>query len=96
MKPYIRDFVPSSFADIPDVTAYEAGYLVTKNAGWRHVRPVIDAQKCVGCLNCYLYCPDGVIYREGSKVAIDHDFCKGCGICQNICKLNAIKMEAEK
>lgn len=26
MKPYIRDFVPSSFADIPDVTAYEAGY----------------------------------------------------------------------
>lgn len=30
MKPYIRDFVPSSFADIPDVTAYEAGYLVTK------------------------------------------------------------------
>lgn len=39
MKPYIRDFVPSSFADIPDVTAYEAGYLVTKNAGWRHVRP---------------------------------------------------------
>ena len=44
MKPYLRDFVPNAFEDIPDATAYEAGYLVTKNAGWRNVRPVIDAQ----------------------------------------------------
>ena len=43
MKPYLRDFVPNAFEDIPDATAYEAGYLVTKNAGWRNVRPVIDA-----------------------------------------------------
>lgn len=96
MKPYLRDFVPNAFEDIPDATAYEAGYLVTKNAGWRNVRPVIDAQKCVGCLNCYLYCPDGVIYRERSSVAIDYDFCKGCGICRKICKIGAIEMEAEK
>ncbi len=43
MKPYLREFVPTAFEDIPDATAYEAGYLVTKNAGWRNVRPVIDA-----------------------------------------------------
>ena len=79
MKPYLRDFVPNAFEDIPDATAYEAGYLVTKNAGWRNVRPVIDAQKC-----------------EGSSVAIDYDFCKGCGICRKICKIGAIEMEAEK
>lgn len=96
MKPYLRDHVPTSFADVPDVISYEAGYLVTKNAGWRNVRPVIDAQKCVGCLNCYLYCPDGVIRRSKTKVAVDYDFCKGCGICQRICKTDAIKMEAEK
>ena len=109
MKPFLRNFVPTSFEDIPDATAYEAGYLVTKNAGWRNVRylvtknagwrnvrPVIDNTKCVGCLNCYLYCPDGVIFREGSKVNIDYDFCKGCGICSKICKPGAIKMEAEK
>ena len=84
LKPYLREFVPTAFEDIPDATAYEAGYLV------------IDAQKCVGCLNCYLYCPDGVIYREGNKVAIDYDFCKGCGICRKICKIGAIEMEAEK
>ena len=96
MKPFLRDFIPTSYEDIPDATAFEAGYLVTKNAGWRNIRPVIDNTKCVGCLNCYLYCPDGVIFREGSKINIDYDFCKGCGICSKICKPGAIKMEAGK
>lgn len=51
---------PSEYAG---TTCYEAGYLVTENAGWRNVRPVIDASACTGCLQCYLYCPDGVIYK---------------------------------
>lgn len=96
MKPYLRDHVPQKLSEIPDTTAYEAGYLVTKNAGWRNRRPVIHREMCVGCLQCYLYCPDGVIYKNGGKVAIDYDFCKGCGICKKICKPGAIEMEAEK
>ena len=96
MKPYLRDFVPQNLEDIPEATAYEAGYLVTKNAGWRNVRPVIDNTKCVGCLQCYLYCPDGVIFQDDNKVDVDYNFCKGCGICQKICNVGAIRMEAEK
>ena len=96
MKPFLREKVPVNFEDVPDTTSFEAGYLVTKNAGWRNQRPVIDRDRCVGCLQCYLYCPDGVIYREGSSVAIDYDFCKGCGICAKICKPGAIGMEAER
>ena len=96
MKPYLRDFVPQNLEDIPEATAYEAGYLVTKNAGWRNVRPVIDNTKCVGCLQCYLYCPDGVIFQDDNKVDVDYNFCKGCGICQKICKVVAIRMDAEK
>ena len=96
MKPYLRERIPSGFDERPDTTSYEAGYLVTKNAGWRNVRPVIDTEKCVGCLNCYLYCPDGVISRKDGKVQIDYDFCKGCGICKRICRVGAIRMEAEK
>lgn len=95
MKPCLRDGVPQTLAEIPDSTAFEAGYLVTKNAGWRSVRPVIDMDRCVGCLQCYLYCPDGVISRQGAKVAIDYDFCKGCGICRRICAAGAIAMEEE-
>ena len=96
MKPCLRDSVPQTLAEIPDSTAFEAGYLVTKNAGWRSVRPVIDMDRCVGCLQCYLYCPDGVISRQGAKVAIDYDFCKGCGICRRICAAGAIAMEEEE
>lgn len=96
MKPYLRTKVPSALSEIPDTTAFEAGYLVTKNSGWRNIRPVVDPVKCVGCLQCYLYCPDGVIYKENEKVAIDYDFCKGCGICKKVCRLGAIEMEAEK
>lgn len=96
MKPFLREKYPNTPDEIPDTTAYEAGYLVTKNADWRNVRPVVEPEKCIGCLQCYLYCPDGVIRREGKKVAVDYDFCKGCGICKKVCKPEAIRMEAEK
>ncbi len=98
MKPFLRDKNPINFEDIPEATVYEAGFLVTKNAGWRNIRPVIDIEKCKGCLQCYLYCPDGTVFKnkKNGKVSIDYDFCKGCGICAKICKFEAIKMEAEK
>lgn len=96
MKPYLREHVPAGIDEIPDNTSYEAGYLVTKNAGWRNHRPVINKDKCVGCLQCYLHCPDGVIFKKDGKVAIDYDFCKGCGICKRVCHVNAIEMEVEK
>ena len=75
MKPYLRDEIPK----IPDVPSYDAGYLVTKNASWRSEKPVVCSEKCTGCLQCYLYCPDGVISKdkENNKVKIDYDYCKG-------------------
>ena len=101
MKPYLRDFIPRTLSELPEDTSYEAGYLVTKNAGWRSIRQVINPEKCVGCLQCYRYCPDGVIYKWNEdagrgKVAVDYDFCKGCGICRRICKTGAISMVDEK
>jgi len=98
MKPYLRNKNPLSFEEVPDTTAYEAGFLVSKNAGWRNIRPVLDFEKCKNCLQCYLYCPDGVISKDKERacVKIDYDFCKGCGICAKICKFQATKMEAEK
>jgi pyruvate ferredoxin oxidoreductase delta subunit/pyruvate ferredoxin oxidoreductase gamma subunit len=96
MKPYLRDIKTKwTLQDYPDNTAYQAGYLTSKNAGWRSVRPVIDAEKCSGCLQCYLHCPDGAIFKCDGIVAVDYDFCKGCGICKRICKLKAVNMEAE-
>ena len=98
MKPYLREKNPTSFQEIPEATAFEAGYLVTKNAAWRSVKPVIAENQCKSCLKCYLYCPDGTIFKqsEGKGVQIDYDFCKGCGICAKICPFSAIKMEEER
>ena len=95
MRPYIREQKTFSAAEIPDATAFEAGYLVSVNSGWRSIRPVIDTGRCVGCEQCYLYCPDGVIAIQNGKAVIDYDFCKGCGICAKICRLGAIRTEAE-
>ena len=82
-------------------TCYAAGHLVSTNAGWRNERPVVDAQACTGCLQCYLYCPDGCIFKvepaEGTTcgIAIDYDFCKGCGMCVRACKFGALSMVSE-
>jgi len=95
LKPHLRDVKPFTLADYPESTAYEAGFLVTKNSGWRSQRPVITERLCMGCIQCYLHCPEGVIYQKEKKVDIDYDFCKGCGICVKICKFGAIEMEDE-
>lgn len=96
MTPYLREKKQFGFEDIPESTAFEAGCLVTKNSGWRSVRPVVDKEKCVGCMQCYLYCPDGVVSMKNGKAEVDYDFCKGCGICSKICKPKAIEMEDER
>lgn len=77
-------------------TCWEAGYLVSRNAGWRTARPVLSLERCSGCLQCYMQCPDGTVYKtaEGG-VAVDYDFCKGCGICAKACALGCIQMIAE-
>lgn len=90
--------------DFAHTTCYDGGYLVAKNAGWRNMRPVLDAGKCMGCLQCYLYCPDGCIFRPTRQtadaagtaaVAIDYDFCKGCGVCVEVCRFGALSMVPE-
>ena len=98
---------PQQFAH---TTCFSAGHLVTKNAGWRNERPVIDVGACTGCYQCYFYCPDGAIYKVPAQgtttdaqshaalrapVAVDLDFCKGCGVCVSVCKFNALAMIQE-
>ncbi len=58
---------------------------------WRFAKPIIDAEKCNKCMNCWLHCPEGVIMEGEDSVIINYDFCKGCLICVDVCKRNAIK-----
>jgi len=67
-----------------------------KTGNWRALRPVIDQQKCIKCLLCWVYCPEpSIIRKEDDSVEIDYDFCKGCGICADVCPVKAIEMVRE-
>lgn len=86
---------PKTFDEIP-FPIHEPGVLLEKNAGFRTSRPVIDNEKCVKCMMCYLVCPEGTVYKDNDKLTIDYDFCKGCGICVKECKPKAMKMIPEE
>lgn len=87
---------PSRISEYPVGSTCEGGLLTSINAGWRVFKPVIDFDKCVNCLRCFLLCPDGVIDKSEDKLSIDYDYCKGCGVCAHECKLGAIQMFKEE
>lgn len=95
-KPKLKQWQePKSVSDYPMGATCKSDNLTSINAGWRTFRPVIDMEKCVDCMRCFLVCPDGVIDKSGERLQIDYDYCKGCGVCAYECKLNAIDMVKE-
>jgi len=53
---------------------------------------------CNLCDNCYIFCPDVAILKQGEEQAniVDYDHCKGCGICVQECPRDAMAMEEEQ
>ena len=47
---------------------------------------------CTGCDTCLVYCPEGIIRREGDRYAVDLAYCKGCGICVAECPRKGMEM----
>jgi len=97
-KPVLKTFkTPEDISEYPTGPSFESGHLVSKNAGWRTFRPLVDEEKCIGCFRCYLLCPDGTVSKkDNGKVEIDYDFCKGCGVCAHECPVSAITMIKER
>jgi len=75
----------------------EAGSsLKYKTGDWSAFRPLVDREKCVNCLLCWIYCPDSAIIRREKWVEVNYDYCKGCGICAHECPKEAIRMVEEE
>ncbi len=62
-----------------------------KTGSWRTFAPVLNEEKCTNCLMCWFYCPDGAIIRGEKKVKINYDYCKGCGVCVEVCAPKALE-----
>ena len=77
----------------------EAGNAQEYETGsWRTFRPVRDEEKCIHCLQCWIFCPDSAIpVKDGKVLPVDYTHCKGCGICARQCpeKVRAITMVKE-
>ena len=68
------------------------GNTPAKMGSWGLRKPVLKG-RCSFCLLCWVFCPDGVIYKEqGNKLRFDYRSCKGCGICSRECPLKSIEM----
>ena len=60
---------------------------------WSLERPVL-LERCNDCALCALFCPEGAIARVDGSMEIDYLYCKGCGICEDVCPVkDAIAME---
>jgi pyruvate ferredoxin oxidoreductase delta subunit len=82
--------------DVVTTISYPKKGAQGKTGNWRVFRPVLDKSKCVKCLQCWMFCPEAAIIRnKDDTISIDYEYCKGCGICANVCKVKAITMERE-
>ena len=67
-----------------------------KTGGWRVFKPEINKEKCINCLQCWIFCPDSSIKVQDWKMAgFDYEHCKGCGICASICPVKCINMRPD-
>lgn len=83
------DQMPFASISIGDMRWNETG-------SWRSVKPVIDYDLCINCMECWKFCPDVSIRIEGEKPVIDYTYCKGCGICAEECPVGAITLQREE
>lgn len=76
---------------------------------WKSELPMIS-DKCIACNKCIEHCPEATMFMGEMKVlnkdtqekemkkraAVMYEFCKGCGVCAEICPVKAIVMKKIK
>jgi pyruvate ferredoxin oxidoreductase delta subunit len=82
--------------DVVASISYPKEGAMGKTGSWRVFCPELDKEKCVKCLRCWIFCPEGAVKRKkDNTVEINFDYCKGCGVCANQCPTKAIIMKRE-
>jgi 2-oxoacid:acceptor oxidoreductase delta subunit (pyruvate/2-ketoisovalerate family) len=97
-KEFTGDVPPAVYNEAPFAgTVHAPGH---RNRGmmtglWRMERPVLAEELCTQCMICMLNCPDACIKLTANAVAVDYEFCKGCGLCTATCPTDAFTDVAE-
>ena len=57
------------------------------------VKPLRDAEACVMCGTCELFCPSSCItVSDDEDLWFDYKCCRGCNACATVCPEEAIEM----
>lgn len=93
-KPWAGDSQPKRYLEAPFAGTVEApgrrnDKMVTGT--WRITRPVLTPELCTQCMICVVDCPDACITLTETAVQVDYEYCKGCGICTQVCPTEAFK-----
>lgn len=96
---------PNKPATASNKTKYLLGpvateFIATDTGVWRVVRPDVNVEECIFCGTCRKHCPTDVVTveKDGANrgVSFDWRYCKGCGICANLCPKKCIEMIPEE
>jgi 2-oxoisovalerate ferredoxin oxidoreductase delta subunit len=80
----------------PYIAVSHLSTLYNETGDWRAERPVMNRNRCNKCSLCWTYCPDTAIELDtDGYYKILYEYCKGCGICVEVCSRKAITMERE-
>ena len=62
----------------------------------KHKAPLnVDSDKCRGCQMCMrIGCP--AISMKKGKARVDATLCVGCGVCSQLCRVNAFESTAKE
>ena len=84
--------------DLPPMAMSLRSMGANLTGAWRNIRPMVDGDKCTGCMICWKFCPDLAIdiNTDKERPIINLDYCKGCGICAEECPKKCITMVEEE
>jgi NADPH-dependent glutamate synthase beta subunit-like oxidoreductase/Pyruvate/2-oxoacid:ferredoxin oxidoreductase delta subunit len=75
----------------------ETTVTISEDMASSEAKGCINCGTCIGCDRCLNFCPDFSIVKTTERgYEIDKEFCKGCGLCSEVCERGVIDTKKEE